>query len=141
MNPEIETKVCQLCFREIPKPARKRPECHHFQSRSTMIAYHPVGAMILAAAPLLLTLFFVATMLDQGEDYQQLSFRGNPPDPITCTTPFRWWASKTPERSSDRPQPHAGPYPRGQIRLFATTTPPLACSHPSLRRQFAFKRI
>jgi hypothetical protein len=30
---------------------------------------------------------------------------------------------------------------RGQIRLFATTMAPVARSHPSLRRQFAFKRI
>jgi len=70
MNPDPETKVCRMCFREIPAQARKCPECHHFQSRSTMIAYHPVGAIILATTPLLLMLFFVAGLLDQGEDYQ-----------------------------------------------------------------------
>lgn len=70
MNPDPETKVCRMCFREIPRQARKCPECHHFQFRSTLLVYHPVVAFILATTPLLLMLFFVAGMLDQGEDYQ-----------------------------------------------------------------------
>ena len=70
MNPAPETKVCRMCYREIPRQARKCPECHHFQSRSTMVVYHPVVAVILAVTPLLLMLLFVAGLLDQGEDYQ-----------------------------------------------------------------------
>jgi hypothetical protein len=70
MNPVPETKVCRMCFREIPRQARKCPECHHFQSRATMIAYHPVVAVLLTALPMMVVFVLFARMFDAGEDYQ-----------------------------------------------------------------------
>ena len=46
MNPDPETKVCRMCFREIPAQARKCPECHQFQV--TIVVYHLVQCVPLS---------------------------------------------------------------------------------------------
>jgi hypothetical protein len=71
MNRDQETKVCRMCFREIPRQARKCPECHHFQSRATMLAYHPAVAVSLTALPMLIVFVLFARLFDAGEDYER----------------------------------------------------------------------
>jgi len=70
MNPDSETKVCKLCFREIPKPARKCPECHHFQNRSTMLMYHPAVAGLMFILSMAILLGFFASIFEDGENFE-----------------------------------------------------------------------
>src|SRR5262245_2814548 len=60
-----------MCCMEIPRQARKCPYCQHFQTRASLILFHPAWAAIIACVlPLVMWIFF-ATLLSSGEDYEE----------------------------------------------------------------------
>jgi hypothetical protein len=70
-----EIKSCRMCCMSIPAKARKCPYCHHFQTRLSMVAFHPGFAVFFAVLPVLAVFGFmgymVQHMFDEGEDFQK----------------------------------------------------------------------
>jgi hypothetical protein len=52
MQTDAAKKTCKMCCMEIPRDARKRPYCQHFQNRATTLLYHPAFAVLCACLPL-----------------------------------------------------------------------------------------
>jgi hypothetical protein len=67
---ENDTKVCEMCYKEIPDKAKKCPYCHHWQSKISMIIYHPIVSVLIFIIPLALMMYLFTSMLDRGEDFK-----------------------------------------------------------------------
>jgi len=74
MEANLDKKTCKMCSMEIPKTARKCPYCQHFQSRASLVMFHPACAVMFTAIPLLGMFYMLSTLFDRGEDYQ--AYRG-----------------------------------------------------------------
>src|SRR5438105_77923 len=70
MDATIARKTCKMCWMEIPQQARKCPHCHHFQSRWSMVMFHPAFAVCFACLPLAVMMILFANMFDTGEKYE-----------------------------------------------------------------------
>lgn len=70
MEAGLETKTCKMCCMAIPKDARKCPYCHHFQSRASMVLYHPGFAVLFAIGPMAVLLIMFSMLQDRGEDFE-----------------------------------------------------------------------
>lgn len=66
---ESETKTCPLCCEQVHPKARKCPHCQHFLNKWTLIAYHPLFALL----PMILLIFgggyFLSRIFQPGEDF------------------------------------------------------------------------
>ena len=67
------TKICQMCFTQIPAQARKCPHCQHFQNKMSMVMFHPAFATLIVMLPMVLMLVFLQSMFDTGKDFQTFS--------------------------------------------------------------------
>lgn len=67
---EVPTKTCPLCCEIINAKARKCPHCQHFQNKWTLIAYHPLVAVI----PMMLGIgafgVFMNRLFAPGENFE-----------------------------------------------------------------------
>jgi hypothetical protein len=70
MNGALGKKTCKMCCMEIPHQARKCPHCQHFQTRVSMVLFHPAFAVCYACLPMAAMLIFFATLFDTGENYE-----------------------------------------------------------------------
>ena len=70
---EITSKTCKMCYKEIDSRAKKCPYCQHWQSKISMIVWHPAFAVFLIMIPYLIVFSSVRlifkSMFDQGEDF------------------------------------------------------------------------
>ncbi len=70
---EITSKTCKMCYKEMDSRAKKCPYCQHWQSKFSMIVWHPAFAVFLIMIPYLVVFIFAGvmfeSMFDQGEDF------------------------------------------------------------------------
>lgn len=64
------TKICKMCFMQIPEQARKCPYCQHFQNKIAVLMFHPAFMVVLLILPMPIMSFFV---FDTGQDFQKYS--------------------------------------------------------------------
>ncbi len=65
------TVVCKMCYMDINPQVKKCPYCQHFQSKWSMIVFHPLFAMI----PMVIVFAMLGTMFQttfsEGEPFSQ----------------------------------------------------------------------
>jgi hypothetical protein len=69
---ENNTKICKMCYKEIPSKARKCPYCQHWQSKFSMIAWNPALPVVIFLLPFAFFMYMIGGMLnmfDRGEDF------------------------------------------------------------------------
>lgn len=66
---ENNTKLCKMCYKEIPGKAKKCPYCHHWQSKFSMIVWNPVVPVIAFLIPYAFFMYMLANMFEKGEDF------------------------------------------------------------------------
>ncbi len=67
---ENDTKICKMCYKEIPRKARKCPYCHHWQNKLSMIISNPGLPIIIFLIPYAFLMYiFTTNMMDTGEDF------------------------------------------------------------------------
>lgn len=68
---ESLSKTCPLCCEPVHQGARKCPHCQHYLNKWVLAAYHP----LIATSPFLLlfagSLFWLASVLHRGEDFER----------------------------------------------------------------------
>jgi hypothetical protein len=66
---ENNTKVCKMCYKEIPDKAKKCPYCHHLQKRFSSAVWGPFLPMIIFIIPLIAMWYAMKNTFDKGEDF------------------------------------------------------------------------
>jgi hypothetical protein len=67
---EEARKICPMCCSEIAAKAKKCPYCHHLQSRTVRLLYHPAFAALLTVIPLIAMAIVFSMLFREGEDYE-----------------------------------------------------------------------
>ena len=64
-----DTKLCKMCYKEIPGRAKKCPYCRHWQSKLSMLVWSPVLPVIFFTIAYVGIAFMFENMFDKGEDF------------------------------------------------------------------------
>ncbi len=66
---ENNTKICKMCYKEIPDKARKCPYCHNWQNKFALIVSPPFIGIIIFLMLYVLMGYVFSKMLDRGVDF------------------------------------------------------------------------
>jgi len=66
---ENNTKICKMCYKEIPGKARKCPYCHHRQNKFSFVVSSPFVAAAFIIISYVLMVYVFSKMLDKGVDF------------------------------------------------------------------------
>jgi len=77
MTDSSGTKTCGMCRMEIAAEAKKCPYCQHWQSKLSMVTFHPGFGVLFLAVPMMIIFILTGTMFQRmfspGENFQQYS--------------------------------------------------------------------